>query len=56
MIESELVDDYAFGLLPADQSQLFELFYLTTPQRRHSTLFAQALREFLSTLAPRVEP
>lgn len=47
-----MVDDYAFGLLTSAESEQFEMHYLTTLRRRQKLLFAQALREFLSTHAP----
>ena len=41
--ESDLVDDYVRGKLPADVRQRFERVFLVHPQRRERVKFAEAL-------------
>ncbi|HMV81931.1 MAG TPA: CHAT domain-containing protein [Blastocatellia bacterium] len=42
VIEDELVDDYERAGLPAEERQLFEQHFLTTPERRQKLLIARS--------------
>jgi hypothetical protein len=44
-VESELIDEYVGDTLSADDRRLFELYFLTPPERRARVEFARALRE-----------
>ena len=44
-VESELVDDYVLGVLPASERECFERYYLTTDSRREKVAHAVRLVE-----------
>ena len=45
--QDELIDDYAFGILPESERERFEQHFLLTPERASKLRFARAMKEFL---------
>jgi hypothetical protein len=50
--ESDLVDDYLTGRLPADEREQFESHYLPTPAHRHRVAVARALQSAAAAAKP----
>jgi hypothetical protein len=46
MAEEELIDDYVFGLLSAEDSARFERHFLCSPKRREKVANSRALRQY----------
>lgn len=49
LVEEDLIDDYARGILPASERELFEENFLTTPEREQKLLLAKAAVKYANT-------
>lgn len=61
LVEEDLVDDYARGLLSEGERDLFEQNFLTTPERHQKLMLAQAAVKYVNALSvanaePSVQP
>jgi hypothetical protein len=48
-VEEDLVDDYVYEELSADERQRFETYFLAEPERAEDLKIAQALKDYIST-------
>ena len=49
VIEDELIDECLGGELSSEEQQRFDTYFLSTPERREKFMFAQTLREYVSS-------
>src|SRR6185295_619785 len=55
-MEDELIDDYVSGDLTGEDRKQFEIYFLSSPERREKLRFAQTLKEYVLRPTPVEEP
>src|SRR6185295_8797716 len=58
-MEDELIDDYVSGDLTGEDRKQFEIYFLSSTERREKLRFAQTLKEYVSPIpapAPTLQP
>src|SRR3954471_23370769 len=54
--EDDLIDEYVYGELSADEQERFRQHFLSDPDRTKDIRFARALKRYISTNAPEQSP